>query len=93
MNISNLDKAEVLLALWKGSRMQGLSFLGFGGTAPTVEDCRKALEKSSYVDYFFGRIIKCNLSQDFLDLRLYDRDCGPGAGEMAILAHFTNPDQ
>ena len=28
INIKGLDKAEVLLALWKGSHAQGMSFLG-----------------------------------------------------------------
>ena len=90
MDISGLDKAEVLLALYKGSHQQGMSFLGYPGKEPTVEDCNAQLERSTYVDYFFGRVIKCELGNKLLDFRLYDRDCGQGAGENAVLRHFTD---
>ena len=92
MDISGLNKAEVLLALYKGSRQQGMSFLGYPGREPTVEDCNAQLETcGTYVDYFFGRVIKCELGNKLLDFGLYDRDCGQGAGENAVLRYFTNP--
>jgi len=89
MNIKGLDKAEVMLALYNGSHQQGMSFLGYqqaGGREPTVEDCRSYLERSTYVDYFFGRVLKCELGGDELNLRLYDRDCGEGEGERVLRA-------
>jgi len=89
MDIKGMNKAEVLLALYQGSYMQGMSFLGFPGKEPTVEDCQTRLDMSTYIDYFFGRIIKCELKGDFVDFRLYDRDCGYGAGELAVLEYFT----
>lgn len=91
MNIKDLCKAEVLLALYNGSHQQGMSFLGYPGKEPTVEDCQAQLDRSTYVDYFFGRVIKCELGGDEVDFRLYDRDCGEGAGERVILEHFTDP--
>ena len=39
VDISGLDKAEVLLALWKGSHAQGMSFLGLESF--DIEDARK----------------------------------------------------
>ena len=44
-----------------------------------------------YFDYLFGRVIKCDIGGDELDSRLYDRDLGQGAAEMAILEEFTKP--
>jgi hypothetical protein len=35
-------------------------------------------------DYLRGRVIKCEISGDELDVRLYDRDNGPRAAEAAI---------
>jgi len=88
MNIKGLDKAKVLLALYNGSHQQGFSFLGFPGREPTIEDCQEHLNQSTYVDYFFGRIIKCELGGDNVSLNLYDRDCGQGAGERVLVAQF-----
>jgi hypothetical protein len=88
MNIKGLDKAEVLMALYRSSRTQGVSFLGCLQREPTLEDCKRFLEKSSYVDYFFGRVIKCHLDKNYVDFRLYDRDCGEGAGERAVEKYF-----
>ena len=90
MNIKGLDKAEVMLALYNGSHQQGMSFLGYPGQEPTVEDCRSYLEKCTYVDYFFGRVLKCELGGDELNLRLYDRDCGEGEGERVLRAAFPD---
>jgi hypothetical protein len=56
--------------------------------AQTILDSRKG---NLYFDYLNGRMIKVNLGQDNLDLRLYDRDNGPGAGMMVILDEFTRP--
>lgn len=41
-----------------------------------------------YVDYVWGRPIKTDFSGDEIDLCLYDRDAGEGAGAKAITAEF-----
>lgn len=86
MNIKGLNKAEVLLALWKGSKEQGISFLGREDV--TLEDCGLEIEScvkfNARVDYFGGRVIKVNFNKDVLDLWLYNRDNGEGAGERII---------
>ena len=85
VDISGLDKAEVLYALYNSSHYQGISFLGMVNNY-TLEDCRKDFEesKSKYFDYLHGKVIKVNLSGDNFDPFLYDRDCGEGAAQEAI---------
>lgn len=86
VTIKGLDKAEVILALWNRSHEQGMSFLGTKIPHPTIADAREWVERnpSLYFDYLNGRVIKCDISQDEFDPRLYDRDCGAGAAEAAI---------
>ena len=86
VNIHGLDKAEVLKALYDHSHIQGLGFLQAvpEGTV-TVEHCRDLLKDCSYFDYLYGRIIKVDLSDDeCFDDRLYNRDNGPEAAQIAI---------
>lgn len=86
VDIKDLDKAEVILALWNGSHEQGMSFLGVKTPHPTIADAREWVERnpSMYFDYLNGRVIKCDISGDKFDPRMYDRDCGEGAAEAAI---------
>lgn len=83
VNIKGLDKAELLLELWLNSHSQGMSAL-FGLASPKLEDCRKALEESTDIDYFFGRVIKVNFSKDEVEEWLFDRDNGDGAFQRAV---------
>ena len=102
VNIAGLDKAEVLLALWNASRMQGMSFLGFLASGElTLKQAKQEIESrkrktndgedSIYFDYLNGKVMKVDLGQDEFDPRLYDRDNGTGAAQHAIdnlkLAH------
>ena len=82
VSISGLDKAHVLLALHEASRAQEMSFLNLH--TPTIQECRDWLEQASYVDYFAGKVIKCDLSGDEFDTWGFDRDNGEGAAEQAI---------
>lgn len=85
IDISGLDKAEVLHALYHRSHVQGLGILQ---AIPeyTVDDARKDLDEQPgyYFDYLHGRVLKVDLFGDSFDSRLYDRDCGEGAAEAAI---------
>ena len=83
VDIKGLDKAELLLELWHNSRANGMSPL-FGTRAPSLEECRKALENDPYVDYFFGRVIKTDFSGDETEDWLFDRDNGDGAFQQAV---------
>lgn len=49
VNIKNLDKAEVLLSLWKGSHCQGLSFLGLSSNGVfTLYDAKALIEEQMF---------------------------------------------
>lgn len=91
MNIKGQDKAVILAALYNGSRPLGMGMLHYDPRPMTVEEARTLLEKQQYFDYLKGRVMKVDLSRDEVDLRLYDRDVGPGAGESAILEALTRP--
>lgn len=93
MNIEGLDKAEVLAALYNGSRQQGMGFLQTrGAEGMTVEQAREELAKNEYgyFDYLHGRVMKISLLGDELDTWLYNRDNGRGAAEEIIGALRSN---
>lgn len=94
VNIKGLDKAEVLFALWKGSHAQGMSFLGMVNGGLTLEKAQDMIRQMQvtdpgvqlYFDYVEGHVIKCDISGDEFDERLYDRDCGEGRAAEVIEA-------
>lgn len=87
VDISGLDKGEVLFTLYNASHYQGLSFLGATSNY-TLADAKRDYEASSskYFDYHHGKVLKVDLSGDSFDPRLFDRDCGEGAAAAAIEA-------
>jgi hypothetical protein len=82
--IKNLDKAMVLMALYNASKMQGASFIGGNGSPMDKEQAEKLIKKDTDFDYLNGKVMKVNLGGDILELWLYDRDNGEGAGLRAI---------
>ena len=84
INISGINKAAILAALYNNSRPQGLGFLHFKPDEMTIENAEKLLEQQTYFDYLLGRVMKVDLSGDILRTWLYDRDNGQGAAEAAI---------
>ena len=87
VDITGLDKAEVLYWLWHYSKSQGISVYDLPITGRvSMFDCKIAVEQSPnlYFDYFKGKVIKCDISGDSFDPRLYDRDNGAGKAEIAI---------
>lgn len=87
VNIEGLDKAEVLLALYNASHVQGLGFLQEVASY-TINDARIDYNASpdKYFDYLHGRVLKVHLSENEFDSYLFDRDCGEGAAAKAIEA-------
>lgn len=81
-----LSREQVLCALYNFSHPQGAGFIHFDPKPLNVDEAKNILERSSYVDYLKGRVIKVNLEKDSqeFDARLYDNDCGPGAARKAI---------
>lgn len=86
MNISNLNHAEVLAALYNNAKVQGLGFLQAEKGDMTKEEAQKILDETpdKYFDYLKGRVMKIQIKGDELNPRLYDRDNGDGAAERAI---------
>jgi hypothetical protein len=85
IDISKLDKAEVLAALYNNSRQQGMGFLHARGRGQlSVEEARELLKQIRYFDYLHGRVMKVDLSKDKLNPWLYDRDNGQGAAAAAL---------
>ena len=85
VDIKGLDKAVVLVALFNGSRQQGMGFLDDRGSKNlTLEKARELISFGCYFDYLYGRVMKIDLSKDKLDPWLYDRDNGDGAAQEII---------
>lgn len=85
VDITGLDKVEVLYALYNASHVQGLGFLQAVDNY-TLEDARRDYEASDdkWFDYLHGRVLKVDLSGNEFNPRLFDRDCGNGAAAAAI---------
>lgn len=81
VDISGLDKVELLHALWRGQVVA--NFYG-GGMSPSfnIDHAKKAV--TGYIDYFSGRAMKTNLSGNTAEPRLYNRDAGAGAFERIV---------
>ena len=87
INLTKLDKAEVLAALYNNSKPIGMGFLHYTLEDMTKHQAQALLDSGqTYFDYVSGRVMKIDLSKDKLDPALYDRDNGQGAADRAISA-------
>ena len=88
MNITGLDKAEVLAALFNNSRQQGMGFMHANGRADiTADEAREIIkEQGDYYDYLRGRVMKVDIAPKDGELwtALYNRDNGMNAAENAL---------
>lgn len=85
IDISKLDKAVVLAALFNHSKQQGMGVMDARGRSPiTVADAATILQRQTSFDYLFGRVMKVDLSKNTFDSWGYDRDNGQGAAQAAI---------
>lgn len=90
IDISGIDKAELLAALFNGSQQQGMGFMqAAGGREMTVEQAREIISKHHepdrlYFDYLHGRVMKVGIGGDVLKTWLYNRDLGNGAAERVV---------
>lgn len=89
MKLTEEQKPVALAALYNASQPQGMGFLHFTPEEMTADEAKELLKQTTYFDYLKGRVMKVNFSGEFVDLRLYDRDNGQGAGERAILEALT----
>ena len=85
IDISKLNKADVLAALYHAARPQGMGMLHFTPEPMTTEQAQALLDSGqTYFDYLHGRVMKVGLNGDSLRPALYDRDNGQGAAQRAI---------
>jgi hypothetical protein len=84
MDITGLDKAEVLAALYNRAKPLGLGFSQYTPEKMTKEEAQSILDeygKTKYFDYLKGRVIKVDLTNNEIRTDLYNRDNGQGAAE------------
>ena len=85
IDISKMNKAEVLAKLYNNSQPLGMGMVHFDPTPMTTEEAQGLLDEGhTYFDYLKGRVMKIDLSTDELRSGLYDRDNGQGAAERAL---------
>lgn len=88
IDISDLDKAAVIAALYNASRAQGLGFLAGNASGDmTVDQARVFIDDGqTYFEYLQGRVMKVDISGDALSAGEYDLDNGEGAAQVVIRA-------
>lgn len=84
IDISKMNKAEVLAKLYNASKPLGRGIIHYDPAPMTTEQAQKLLNQDTYFDYLQGRVMKIDLSGDMLDPRLYDRDNGQGAASHVL---------
>ena len=78
INITGLPKLELLRRLVLGNSWESSMYVFDEKNAKTL------LLRKSYIQYFGGRAIKCDLSQNQVDPSLYNRDAGYQAFEKIV---------
>ena len=84
IDISKMDKAEVLAALYNASKPQGMGFMHYTPKPMTRDEAAELLKRGNDFDYLQGRVMKVRIAGDQMDERLYDRDNGQGAAQRAL---------
>ena len=84
IDITGLDKAELLAALFNASRPLGMGFLQPHEEAMSTEEAANLLKGADYFDYVRGRVLKVHLGKDKFDPALYNRDNGLDAAEKIV---------
>ena len=89
LNERGLTRVQILAALYNASRPQGMGFLHYDAKPMTELDAQRLLDenKEGYFDYLYGRVMKVCLGRPGVEVRLYDRDNGPGAAQRAVDAY------
>lgn len=93
VNITGLNKAKVLKALWDHSKVQGLSYIGsllLSDQGFTINEATKYIRQRTEghhrlnFNYVCGHVIQCDITDDEIDPWLYDQANGEGAAQAAI---------
>ena len=84
INITGMDKAEVLRQLFNCSKVQGMGVMQNHRPEMSIDEARELLRGGDYFDYVRGRVMKIKLSGEYLIPTLYDRDNGEWAAAEAL---------
>lgn len=79
IDITGIDKAELLAALYNNAKTQGfiMEYVPFDMTI--ITEAYRLLSETTKFDYLKGRVMKVDLAGDSFDPYFYDRDNGQGA--------------
>lgn len=66
IDITGINKAEILAALYNNSQPLGMGFLHFTPEKMKTEEAENLLKVTQSFDYLMGRVMKVNLSGDQL---------------------------
>ena len=86
IDISGLDRKDLLKRLWTNMKVPAHSMGVFGGANASYSDAGASEALKGYIDYYQGRCIKTDLSKDSVDPYLYDRDAGTGTFAKIVAA-------
>jgi hypothetical protein len=75
VNISGLDKVELLRRLWTNMKPAAF-YTTIPRPIPEFDTVLAQEAVLSYIDYFCGRCIQCDLSGNTVNTKFYDRDAG-----------------
>ncbi len=85
LDITGIDKAELLKALYDSSKLQGMGFLQANGPMSIQQAAMEYdASDSKYFDYHHGKVMKVQLDKDTLDTWGYDRDNGDMSAFIAL---------
>ena len=87
-DITGLCKIELLEALWENQKVA--AFFG-RGSGPAFDHDSSSEAISGYIDYFYGRAIKANLSGDTVNFLQYDRDSKISGAEVVKRLRENGP--
>lgn len=84
MDITGIDKAEILAALYNNAKPQGIGHLNYKDIPMDKDIAEKLLKEQTYFDYLKERVLKVDLSGDELNTVWYNRYNGKNAAENII---------
>jgi hypothetical protein len=90
IDVSGLNPAALLAALFNNSKPLGLGVFHDNGDEMTEDEAAQAIAERrnedglAYFDYLRGRVMKVEIGGESLDPRLYDRDLGNGAAARVV---------
>lgn len=84
LNIEGIDKAVLLLELYRRAKPIGMGAMEAKLPYMSVEEARIVLACNANVKYLYGRIMKVRLDGDQLDARVYDAYNGDATAAKAV---------